>query len=77
MDTESAPVVDAIIEFAPMADTTQVFSAATGADGSYSIHLEPLSTAVEEGGARSQTLYALGKPVLTRSPIDVEGEVGR
>ena len=51
VDTESAPVVAAIVEFAPMADTTQVFSAATGADGSYSLLLEPLSTAVEEGGA--------------------------
>ncbi len=54
VDTESAPVVDATVEFAPMADTTQVFSAPTGADGSYSILLEPLSTAVEEGGALSR-----------------------
>ena len=50
VDTASVPVVDAIVEFAPMVDTTQVFSAPTGADGSYSILLEPLSSAVEEGG---------------------------
>ena len=33
VDTVGAPVVDAIVEFASMADTTQVFSAPTGADG--------------------------------------------
>ena len=54
VDTASVPVVDAIVEFVPMVDTTQVFSAPTGADGSYSILLEPLSTAVEEGGAPSR-----------------------
>ena len=51
VDTEGAPVVGAIVEFAPMADTAQVFSARTGTDGSYSILLESVSTAVEEGGA--------------------------
>ena len=50
VDTASVPVVNAIVEFAPMVDTNQVFSAPTGADGSYSILLEPLSSAVEEGG---------------------------
>ena len=50
VDTTGAPVVDATVEFAPMGDTTQVFSAPTGADGSYSILLEQLSSAIEEGG---------------------------
>ena len=54
MNTESAPVVDAIVEFAPMVNTTQVFSAPNGADGFYSILLEPLSTTVEEAGALSR-----------------------
>ena len=34
VDTVGAPVVDATVEFAPMEDSTQVFSAPTGADGS-------------------------------------------
>ena len=54
VDTEGAPVVGAIVEFAPMADTAQVFSARTGTDGSYSILLESASTAVEEGGTPSR-----------------------